>query len=274
MKRIGLGVSAGGAALLVAGVTGMTMWPMPGWAVPAFVSGMILLMSGSFAAAWSFHNAAFGQAMSVFEAQAGPGLKGVFSMAQEMARGNDDLLASGTSATAVVISMTDTGVTVNGLPLVAFELEVHRDGAVPYRLAHRETLPRLLVGAVLPGALLSVRIDPDAPHRVAVDWSRAPGYGAPEPGEHLSAAELIARGLPGAATVLGTFSMDGMTADNGDPIVGFVLRVTPDDGRAPYEVRIGHRVPVAHLHRTLPGTSLPVRIAAEDPQKLAIDWDA
>ncbi|GAA3441660.1 hypothetical protein Pve01_30190 [Planomonospora venezuelensis] len=109
---------------------------------------------------------------------------------------------------------------------------------------------------------------------VVEDMSPGAGYGRPVVGEHLSAADLLARGVPGTALVLGTFSMDGMTAENGDPIVGFVLLVTPAGGRLPYEARLGHRVPAAHLHRTLPGTGLPVKIAAEDPEKVAIDWEA
>ncbi|GGS78346.1 hypothetical protein GCM10010156_41290 [Planobispora rosea] len=255
---------------------------MPGWAVPAFVSGMILTLSGTFTAAWSFHSTMMGRAMSVFETEVSAAsaassagtVGGFFAMVNEMTRGNDDLRTGGIPATALVVSMADTGMTVNDLPMVAFELEVCRAGAAPYRVSHRETLPRLLVGAVLPGCVLAVRIDPARRERLTIDWSVPPGEGGPVIKEHLSAADLLARGLPGTATVLGTFSMNGMTAENGDPIVGFMLRVTPDGGHAPYEVRLGHRVPSAHLHRTLPGTELPVRIAAEDPEKVAVDWES
>ncbi|GIH78020.1 hypothetical protein Plo01_44490 [Planobispora longispora] len=251
------------------------MWPMPGWATPAFVSGMMLTLLGSGATAWAFHAATMSRVMSAFEPNtSATTVGGLFGMVHEMARGNDDLRSGGTPATALVISMTDTGVTVNDLPMVAFELEVCRAGAAPYRVSHRETLPRLLVGAVLPGCVLAVRIDPARPERLAIDWSVPPGEGGPVITERLSAADLLARGLPGSATVLGTFALNGMTAENGDPIVGFMLRVTLDSGYSPYEVRLGHRVPSAHLHRTLPGTNLPVRVAAEDPEKVAIDWEA
>ncbi|MBG0832442.1 hypothetical protein HS041_32570 [Planomonospora sp. ID67723] len=189
MGKLGLGIGGCGAALLVAGITGMSMWPSPVWAVPAFASGMIVMFAGSFAAAWALHASTLSRTMSFF----------------------------GGFAEAVYAGQSFT---------------VARDTA--------------------PGA----------------------GYGRTMAGEHLSAADLLARGVPGTALVLGTFGMDGMTADNGDPIVGFVLLVTPADGRLPYEVRLGHRVPAAHLHRTLPGTGLPVKIAAEDPEKVAVDWDA
>ncbi|MBG0815510.1 hypothetical protein [Planomonospora sp. ID82291] len=274
MGKLGAGVGICGGVLLAVGVTGMAMWPTPAWAAPAFVAGMMTTFAGVFTAAWSFHTAAFRRGMSVFEDRLGAEKAGgLFEMIRDMTRGNDDLLAGGVPAAAVVLSMRDTGMTVNDQPLVGFELEVRPEGAAPYRVAHRETLPRLLVGAVLPGSALSVRIDPADPRRLAVDWSRPPGRQEPVVAEHLSAADLLARGLPGTATVTGTFDLNGMTADNGDPIVGFVLQVAPGDGRAPYQVRLGHRVPPAHLHRTVPGTRLPVRIAAEDPEKVAVDWE-
>ncbi|GAT67404.1 lipoprotein [Planomonospora sphaerica] len=277
MGKLGVGVGICGGLLLAAGVTGMTMWPMPTWATPAFVVGMMTTFAGVFTSAWSFHTTAFRRGMSVFEEQLGPeksgGLFGMVRDLQDMARGNGDLLAAGVPATAVVLSMRDTGMTLNDQPMVGFELEVRPTGAAPYRVAHRETLPRLLVGAVLPGSVLSVRIDPADPRRLAVDWNRAPGREEPVVAEHLSAADLLTRGLPGTATVMGTFDLNGMTAGNGDPIVGFVLQVVPDGGGAPYQVRLGHRVPPAHLHRTVPGTRLPVRIAAEDPEKVAVDWE-
>jgi hypothetical protein len=141
------------------------------------------------------------------------------------------VLANGVPASAVVLSMSDTGITVNDLPMVMFDLEGRREGTVAYRVAHRESMPRLLVGAVLPGSQLPVRVDPADQGRLA---------------------------------------MQGMTAGNGDPIVGLVLRVSGPQGT--YEVRLAHRVPPHCLGLIHPGARLMVEIAPEDRQKVAIDW--
>ncbi|MBB2911114.1 hypothetical protein FHS43_002379 [Streptosporangium becharense] len=291
--KLGMVMAGVGLVLEIAGFMGMMMiWPFPSWGVPALVAGGVVMAAGIVMATTSYQagvmrsvmsdlgagqpgGASRGKAGGFSGGQPGGGSSfgGLFAMVGDMVRGNDDLLTGGLPATAIVVSMRDTGMTVNDTPVVAFELDVRAEGTAPYRVSHRERLPRLLVGAVLPGTALAVRVDPANPDRLTVDWSTFPAQAGPPATERLSAADLIARGLPGTATVEGTFSTGGMTAENGDPIVGFVLRVEPGDGRAPYQVRIGHRVPPEHLHRTLPGTRLPVRIAPEDPEKVAVDWE-
>ncbi|NUW35864.1 hypothetical protein HTZ77_31265 [Nonomuraea sp. SMC257] len=272
---VGAAVVGSGLVLLGAGVVGMMTWPMPGWAGVAFSAGMTLTVPGAFLVVFGLINRSMGAAMSSMDGALRPaGSGGVFGMIRDLAGGDRDLLRNGSPASAVVLSMRDTGVTVNDLPVAVFELEVHRPGAEPYRAAHREPIPRLLVGAVLPGSHLAVRVDPNDPGRLTVDWSQAAGP-ASRPsaaGRQVSAADILARGVPATVTILGTFSMNGMTTDDGDPVMGFDLRVTGP--YRPYEVRLAHRVPRPHLTRLVPGTVLPAKIAPEDPQKVAIDWEA
>lgn len=271
---MGVAVEVIGAGVLAVGVAGMFMWPMPGWAVTAFTVGMALTVPGAFLLVWGLTSRAMGRAMAGFDgAPARPGgAGGLFGLLKDMAGGgNHDLLANGVRAGAVVLAMRDTGVTVNDQPVVAFDLEVHPADGEAYRLAHRDSLPRLLVGAVLPGARLRLFVDPHDRGRVRIDWEQAPAQGFPPAGERVSAADILARGVPAVVTVLGTFSTNGMTADNGDPIVGLLLRV--DGPHGPYEVRLAHRVPPHHLAGLLPDARLVARVAPEDPQKVAIDWD-
>lgn len=271
---VAVAVEVIGLSVLAAGIAGMFMWPMPDWAAIAFPVGMVLTVPGAFLLVWGLTNRAMGKAMSGFgDALQASGTGGLFDMVKDMAGGgNRDLLDNGVRADAVVLSMRDTGVTVNDRPVVAFELEVHPAHGDAYRVAHRDSLPRLLVGAVLPGAHLSVLIDPHDRGRVLIDWEHTAAPGHPEAGERVSAADILARGVPATVTVLGTFSTNGMTADNGDPIVGLLLRV--DGAHGSYEARLAHRVPPRHLAELLPGTRLPAKVAPEDPQKVAIDWDA
>ncbi|MEW9554243.1 hypothetical protein [Nonomuraea sp. NPDC050783] len=131
----------------------------------------------------------------------------------------------------------------------------------------------------IPGAFLMImgRVN-RATHQVMAGLAHDPAPAGlarpPAPagaGGHVSAADVIARGTPVMATVLGTFSTDGMTAGNGDPILGLHLRVPGPHG--PYEVRLAHRVPPQYLALVFPDTRLPAVIAPEDPGKVAIDWD-
>ncbi|TMR99874.1 hypothetical protein [Nonomuraea basaltis] len=269
---VGVVVEVIGLVLLTAGVVGMLTWPMPGWASAAFAVGMTLTILGAFPIAHAMTHRAMRTAMSAFDG-AGPksGSGGLFGMINDLAGGNRDLLVNGVPATAAILSMSDTGMTVNDLPMVAFDLEVRREGAGAYRVAHRESMPRLLVGAILPGARLPVRVDPSDHNRLTIDWQHAAEYASPPAGQRVSAADILARGVPAMVTVLGTFSTNGMTADNGDPILGLLLRVTGPHGS--YEVRLAHRVPPHHLARVHPDARFPAKIAPEDPEKVAIDWD-
>ena len=92
------------------------------------------------------------------------------------------------------------------------------------------------------------------------------------PRRTVSISEILATGISGHATIAETFEI-GMTTPEGEPVVGFVLDVTASDGRPPYQVRLGHRVP----HRAMPcaraGNKVAVRVDRENPQRVAIDWN-
>jgi hypothetical protein len=270
---MGVALEVIGGLTLAAGVAGMFMWPMPDWAGIAFSIGMTLTVGASFLIVFGLTNRAMRTAMSGFgEAAKAAGAGGLFGMINDLAGGgNHDLVQNGVPADAVIVSMRDTGVTVNDQPMVAFDLEVHPVGGSAYRVAHRQAIPRLLVGAVLPGAHLSVFVDPNDGGRLLINWEVAPGWTAPPAGQRVSAADILARGVPAMVTILGTFSTNGVTADNGDPILGLILRVEGPQGT--YETRLAHRVPPEYLALIFPDTRLPAKIAPEDRGKVAIDWD-
>ncbi|MFF4618486.1 hypothetical protein [Nonomuraea jabiensis] len=90
------------------------------------------------------------------------------------------LLATGIAAQAVIESMADTGVTINGQPLVSFVLGVRTQDGQVHRVTHRQSLPRLPMGMVVPGAVVPVKVDPQRRDRVRIDWAswRPTPYGA------------------------------------------------------------------------------------------------
>lgn len=81
------------------------------------------------------------------------------------------LLVTGLPAQAVVETMSDTGMTVNGRPVVSFGLTVRITGTPPYHLSHNQALPRVPMGMVAPGAVLPVKVDPVRHERVRIDWA-------------------------------------------------------------------------------------------------------
>lgn len=78
----------------------------------------------------------------------------------------------GTAADAVVLSIRDTGMTVNDDPIVAFRLRVRPASGQPYEVDTRARVGRLDVPQVQPGAVLPVAIDPRDPSRVALHLYR------------------------------------------------------------------------------------------------------
>ncbi|MGN9781629.1 hypothetical protein ACTMTF_09390 [Nonomuraea sp. ZG12] len=81
------------------------------------------------------------------------------------------LLVTGLPAQAVIETMTDTGMTVNGRPIVGFGLTVRIADTPPYHVFHRQSRPRVPMGTVAPGAVVPVKVDPAHHDRVRIDWA-------------------------------------------------------------------------------------------------------
>jgi hypothetical protein len=163
MPRNAYVVGAGtGLILLVAGVYGLTSLSTISWGVPTFIVGMFLTTMSSILLVTKLAN---GQGSAT-------GVLG--QMKSFMGTGNQDLIGAGVPARALITSMRDTGTTVNDQVVVAFDLQVQPAGGPPYAVSHRQILPRLLMGAVLPGKLVQVWSDPVDTQRLAIDWSALP----------------------------------------------------------------------------------------------------
>jgi hypothetical protein len=216
-----------------------------------------------------------------------------------------ELKATGIPATGTILQLRETGITINETDaVIGFTVMVEAAGRTPYTATFDQTVPRLAFGSLAPGAKVALRVDPDDPNEVAIDFDAGvtPAVGAvagnavgaidvrPEqlqqmlaqfPGATVnlvapkvgSAAEILATGTPGRATVINTFATDQTTPD-GDPVVGYILNVQPSDGRPPYQVQLGHRTPRTLTHTPGPGANLAVKISPTDPEAVAIDWAA
>lgn len=74
----------------------------------------------------------------------------------------------GIPATARVLAIWETGITVNDNPVVGFDLEVRPDDGEPYKASTRALISRLHIPLIQAGAVLPVAIDPASRDRVAL----------------------------------------------------------------------------------------------------------
>ena len=104
-------------------------------------------------------------------------------------------------------------------------------------------------------------------------WTVAAEYAgrALHPERHeLEEWERIRRvGVSGVARVLR--AKEAGTSPTGDPMVEIELAVEVE-GREPYEVRQRTAVPRRRLDRLHEGSSVPIRVDPDDPQRLVFEW--
>jgi hypothetical protein len=191
----------------------------------------------------------------------------------------------GIPGTAKIISMSDTGITVNQNPVAGFTLEVSVEGREPYQVDIRQLLSRLMTGAVLPGMTVPVLVDPDKPNRVAISGSPDPDQVAAASKPEIttvSAAELLRKGRRGTAVItsmqdIGDLSDLGVIEEGaeGDDDRAFLIGLDVKlPGRSSYAATTGHRVPERLLGKVGPRTEVDVAVDRDDDQQVAIDWSS
>lgn len=90
---------------------------------------------------------------------------------------------------------------------------------------------------------------------------------------HMSAAELLARGTPGRASIL-TATPTGQTLPDGRFVFAFTMQVWMQGNAQPIQAAVLHAVPAQAMARAVPGSSLPVAVDPSNPTRsVAIDWN-
>jgi hypothetical protein len=92
------------------------------------------------------------------------------------AAATDQLLQTGTSGTAQITGLTQTGMYMNENPQIRMQLLVTLPGQTPYAAQHTEIVPLMLLGRLSSGQPLAVRVDPMNLNRIAIDWGGS-GFG-------------------------------------------------------------------------------------------------
>ena len=79
------------------------------------------------------------------------------------------ILQTGLPGKAKVLSLAETGVTVNNAPQVLLNLEVTPDHTRrPYQVQTKQIISMIHIPQFQPGARLLVRVDPNDPNQVAI----------------------------------------------------------------------------------------------------------
>ena len=73
--------------------------------------------------------------------------------------------------TAELLEAELTNTRINFVHVMRLRLRVKVPGQPPYPVAHRCTVPNVEQPRMVPGAELTVRVDPERPERLQVEWS-------------------------------------------------------------------------------------------------------
>lgn len=214
------------------------------------------------------------------------------------------ILRTGEPASATVVDISDTSSTVNNRPVFRFTLDVRRQDGTVHRATVKQIIDRTSLGALRPGIVVPVRVDPRNPAKVAIDSQATPGQlpattltavpmpvSTPATGSSLSgisreldAAEVVRIGQRSTAIVQ-SVAMTGQTfgqqwpdraepANRDDPMVVMTMNVAAADGTT-FTAQGIYRVPTRHLTRLSPGATVPVAYlpGPNAENSTCVDWD-
>jgi hypothetical protein len=83
------------------------------------------------------------------------------------------LLASGVPGRATIKNYTDTGTLVNFNPQIVLDLDITIPGRDPYSAQLTTAVPQVYLGRLQPGGSIGVKVDPNDPSSIAIDWMAA-----------------------------------------------------------------------------------------------------
>jgi hypothetical protein len=217
----------------------------------------------------------------------------------------DRIEATGISGQATIVGLTQTGVSLNDNPQVGIDLMVTIPGRQAYAAHRKEFVPLILLGRLANGATLPVKVDSADPSKVVIDWGQpatAPFGVPPTPGTGSETIDQVqamaataglagighpAQGMGGVSIAQlrqylketglsgwGTIELVQDTGQTvGDDRVMRIAMTIHVDGKPPYKSEALSLVPKAAVPKAVLGASIPVKVAADNPDALMVEWD-
>ena len=221
------------------------------------------------------------------------------------ASANKRIDETGLAGTGQIIGLTQTGMYLNENPQIGIQMMVSVPGRNPYQVEVRQFVPLILLGSIQVGATLPVKVDQTNPSKVVVDWdggvqpnqqfvnqwgSAMPGMGAMPgmtampvaamPGMMPQAAgqgsvdqlraQVSASGIDGTATIVSATDSGVLVGAN--KLFNVQMTVTVP-GKPPYQETSAAMVPPEDAAKVVAGVTVPVKIAADNPNLVMIQWD-
>ncbi|MBX3194386.1 MAG: hypothetical protein R2717_02700 [Schumannella sp.] len=191
---------------------------------------------------------------------------------------DSELLANGQLGRGEVLAVDASGMTLqigNGLVerKCTLTLNVMLDGKQPYQVQVSQRIQEVYIPQLSSGgAVVAVRVDPNDPNRVAIDFdSPVPEVSLPASEGHNSAAWILENGKP-ITVVLVANAPIGVTNAKGDPVQALTLTVATGVPE-PYQIQVGNAVPASALPLVFPGSKLHAKLG-DGPNDVVVDWAA
>lgn len=186
-------------------MTGMNWSKGPSWGL--LIAGIAQLVVGIafIASAMAFGSIlSFFYPLAIFEFALGAFLIFLGVRARSRVAAAQQLKATGVAGQAAILGLRQTGVYMNEQPQVEMTLQVSVPGREPFTVTRKEYVPLMLIGTLTSGRPLPVKVDPNDPQTLVIEWE--------------SALSMPAAGAAGMA---------GMAGGQG-VIVGKDVAATPD----------------------------------------------
>jgi hypothetical protein len=91
-------------------------------------------------------------------------------MAQQTAAAN--AATTGVDATATIVAIRQSGGMLNFQPMIEVDPTVLPDGLPPYPVTVKQVIPQVQLAQAQPGSGVHVKVDPNNPASVWIDWNR------------------------------------------------------------------------------------------------------
>ena len=215
----------------------------------------------------------------------------------------DRVSRTGLVGTAQITGLTQTGMFLNQNPQVKLDLLVQVPGRAPYPASRKEFVPLIMLSQISPGASLPVKVDPNNPNDVVIQWDQpqATASGVAASSETLGqvASALAGSGLgaasPFATAAQGNYSVEQLreyirqngiegTAtinqltdsgrDIGNDRLMTVQSTVKIPGSAPMETPpTAAMIPISVVGKLMVGSTVPVKVAPDNHNAIVVEWE-
>ncbi len=192
---------------------------------------------------------------------------------------NRQLLATGETAQATILQMSDTGMRINDNPRVSLLLEVHPANRPAYQVEIKQVISMLQASQYQPGQQLEVKIDPADPKKVVISAILAGAAGMPAANAQQMEQMLLAQeqtynavrsmGEAAPATIISATDMKIRVNDQGS-MMRFRLLVQPN-GRPVFQAETQGAIGDVARTKYQPGSTIWVKFNPNDQTQVALD---